>query len=156
MIALVRLASGAELTCHQTFLARDGAGKAPIDKPRLFPAGVAPAGGGVWFGAPDPEQDFIVAEGIESALSAMRLFDAAAGCAALSALGIRRLILPPEAKRVRVFADRDPEGQGAAAASVAKARWQAEGRAVSVAQAATVGCDANDVLMRRIKADASS
>jgi hypothetical protein len=149
MIALVKLATGVEITCHQTFLSRDGAGKAPVEKPRLFPAGVSPLGGGVWFGTPDPAREFIVAEGLESLLSALRIFHVEAGCAALSALGIRCLILPPEAKRVRVFADHDAEGQGLAAAQDARRRWLGEGREVALSRAREIGWDANDVLMHR-------
>jgi putative DNA primase/helicase len=151
MIAAVGPFGGPPVTCHQTFLEPDGSGKAPLEKARLFPSGASPTGG-VWFGMPDPDHEFIVAEGIESALSAMRLFDAHAGCAALSDNGVRFLELPPEARRVRVFADDDELGQGAAAATEAGRRWKAEGRSVAVTMAAEVGRDANDVLMRRLKA----
>ena len=58
-------------------------------------------------GAVDPGREFIIGEGIESTLSAIKLFGAHAGCAALSAYEIHSLILPPEAKRVRIFADND-------------------------------------------------
>ena len=73
MIALVKLADGTELAGHQTFIALDGCSKAPIDKPRLFPAGSQPNGGAVWFGAPTTDQEFLIGEGVESTLSAMRL-----------------------------------------------------------------------------------
>jgi putative DNA primase/helicase len=151
MVALVRLHDGTELTTHQTFLTEDGSGKAQLlgDKVRLFVHCDSIAGGAVWFGAPDPEHEFIVAEGIESALSAMRLCRARAGAAALSAGGIRRLILPPEARRIRVFADHDPGNQGLAAAVMGCARWRAEAREVAISRATEVGCDANDVLMQR-------
>jgi putative DNA primase/helicase len=149
MIALVRLADGPELAGHQTFLARDGRGKAPIDKPRLVRAAAQPAGGGVWFGEASTDQEFLVGEGIESTLSAMRLTDTASGCAALSTLGIRRLILPPEARRIRIFADRDAAGQGFNAARVACARWRAEGREVRISLPERIGEDANTILMRR-------
>jgi putative DNA primase/helicase len=149
MIALVTRADGTELAGHQTFLARDGRGKAPIDKPRLFPAGAQPNGGGVWFGRADPDQEFLIGEGVESTLSAMRLTDTAAGCAALSTLGIRRLILPPEAKRVRIFADRDAADQGFNAARVACARWRSEGREVRITLPERIGEDANSILVRR-------
>jgi putative DNA primase/helicase len=163
MLALVQRVSGdglVELTCHMTFLDGRG-GKAPIERERLFPAGASPAGGGVWFGAStgsvtDPNLEFIVAEGIESTLSAMRIYGAAAGCAALSALGIERLILPPAIRRVRIFADRDELGQGFAAATIAARRWTAEGRKVVVSHAREVGEDANDVLLRRLAAAAAS
>jgi putative DNA primase/helicase len=154
MVALVKRADGTEITVHQTFLTPDGR-KAPLgEKVRLFPAGVAPEGGGVWFGEADTAREFIVAEGIESALSAMRIFGATAGCAALSALGIRKLILPSQAHRVRVFADHDPLGQGLGAALEACRRWRSERREVAVSIAEQVGWDANDVLTSRLRDDA--
>jgi putative DNA primase/helicase len=109
MLARVSLATGVDLTTHQTFLKPDGSGKAPLgERARLFVSGGRTVGGGVWFGAVAyPTREFIVGEGIESVLSAMRIFDAAAGCAALSELGVRRLILPSEVRRVRIFADND-------------------------------------------------
>jgi hypothetical protein len=150
MLARVSLATGADLTTHMTFLKPDGSGKAPLgEKARLFAAGGRTLGGGVWFGGPEPLQEFIVGEGIESTLSAMRILGASAGCAALSAGGIRRLILPPHARRVRVFADHDELGQGLAAAADSCRRWRAEGREVAVSIADRVGEDANDVLKRR-------
>jgi hypothetical protein len=75
MIALVRHADGQELCAHMTFLADDGSGKAAVEKPRLFPAGSEPVGGGVWLGGEIyPEAEFIVGEGIESTISAARLY----------------------------------------------------------------------------------
>ena len=79
MLALVRRADGAAITHHQTFLAADGRGKAPVDPPRLFPAGASPEGGGVWFGRDDPDREFVVAEGVESLLAAMAIYDAGPG-----------------------------------------------------------------------------
>ena len=99
----------------------------------------------------DPDREFIVAEGIETTLSAMRIFDVTAGCAALSEIGVRRLILPSTARRVRVFADHDELGQGLAAAREAGRRWLAEGRAVAVSMAAKAGDDANDLWRKRLK-----
>ena len=151
MLARVSLATGIDLTMHQTFLKSDGSGKAPLgEKARLFAAGGCTLGGGVWFGEPDPLHEFIVGEGIESTLSALRIFNASAGCAALSELGVRRLILPPAVRRVRIFADNDELGQGLTAAREAWRRWRAEGREVAVSIADQVGQDANDVWMRRM------
>jgi hypothetical protein len=152
MLARVSLATGVDLTTHQTFLRPDGSGKAPLgEKARLFAAGGRSVGGGVWFGdAANPTDEFVVAEGIESLLSALRILNASSGCAALSELGIRRLILPPEVRRVRIFADNDELGQGLAAAREAWRRWRDEGREVAVSIAERVGEDANDVLRRRM------
>ena len=150
MLTRVALADGANLTTHQTFLEPDGSGKAPLEKPRLFVgSGGKAKGGGIWFGVVDPAHEFIVAEGIESCLSSMRIFGVAAGCAALSEGGIRTLILPPEARRVRVFADHDELQQGLSAARDAARRWRAEGRDVKATMSEKVGEDANNVWLRR-------
>ena len=106
----------------------DGSEKARVEKPKPFPSGVDPAGAAVWFGSPDPDHEFVVAEGIESALSAMRILGVAAGCAALSTWGIRCLVLPSAIRRVTVFADSDELQQGVAAANEARRRWRSEGR----------------------------
>jgi putative DNA primase/helicase len=149
MLARVTLASGAELGVHQTFLEPSGSRKASLEKARLFAAGGKAIGGRVWFGAADSGREFIVGEGIESTLSALRIFNVRAGCAALSAFGIRALILPAEARRVRIFADHDRLGQGVAAAREAARRWRVEGREVAASIAAAVGMDANDVWKTR-------
>ena len=137
MLARVALADGTDLSTHQTYLTPDGR-KAPLgEQTRLFPAGSKTTGGGVWLGEVDKNREFIVGEGIESTLSAMRIFSADAGCAALSAFGVSRLILPPEARAVRIFADHDSFGQGLASARVAVQRWRAEGREVAVMMSPT-------------------
>jgi putative DNA primase/helicase len=151
MLARVALADGTDGNTHMTFVEPDGSGKAPLGKQaRLFAAGGRTIGGGVWFGEADSNREFIVAEGIESTLSAMRIFDVTAGCAALSEIGVRRLILPATARRVRIFADHDELGQGLAAAREAGRRWLPEGRAVAVSMAAKAGEDANDVWRKRV------
>ena len=98
-----------------TFVEPDGNGKAEIEKPRLFPAGGKTIGGGVWFGKPDPEREFIVAEGIEST-SAHAHIQRHGGMRGL--VGGRRpqLVRPPEARLVRIFPDHDECGQSLAAA----------------------------------------
>ena len=73
-----------------------------------------------------------------SALSAMRIRGATSGCAALSANGIRELILPPEAKLVRIFADHDEMNQNLLAARGTKKRWTAS-RTVTAMMAENVG-----------------
>jgi putative DNA primase/helicase len=150
-VALIALADGAPLGSHMTFIARDGASKAPVDRPRLFAAGGKTIGGGIWFGKADPEREFIVAEGVESCLSGMRLSRVEAGCAALSELGIRKLILPDEARKVRIWADHDVAGQGLRAAREAARRWKSEGREVAASISPIPGHDANDILIGRQK-----
>jgi hypothetical protein len=130
-------------------LALDGSRKAPVDKARLFPAGAPLVGAGVRFGTADADSEFIVAEGIESTLSAMRLFGGPAGCAALSTSGFASLVLPSTIERVRIFADYD--GAGLEAAHAAARRWRGEGRTVRVSRPTQAGCDANDVLIARLR-----
>jgi putative DNA primase/helicase len=151
MLARVALATGEDITSHQTFIEPDGSGKAEIEKPRLFAAGGKTVGGGVWFGKPDPERQFIVAEGIESTLSAMRIFDVTAGCAALSEGGVRKLVLPTAARLVRIFPDHDELGQSLAAAHDASRRWRAEERTVRATMSPNVGEDANDTWLARLR-----
>jgi putative DNA primase/helicase len=74
MIALIERYDGVAITSHATFLSHEGR-KAPIDPVRLFPAGANPAGGGVWFDRLGARRELVVAEGIESALSAAKLND---------------------------------------------------------------------------------
>ena len=150
-VAQITLADGAPLGSHMTFVKRDGMGKAPVERPRLFAAGGKTIGGGVWFGKVDPEREFVVGEGVESTLSGMRLSHVEAGCAALSELGIRRLVLPEEARKVRVWADHDEAGQGLLAAREAARRWKAEGRDTIVSVSPIVGRDANDIWIGRQK-----
>lgn len=149
MVARVTLWDGTELTSHSTFLKPDGSAKAEIEKPRLFAKCDSIKAGAVWFGRARPDCEFIVAEGIETLLSALRLYGVGAGAAALSATGLRSLVLPGEAKRVRIFADHDPEGF--AAAATARARWAAERRQVTISHASEKGADANDVWLRRLQ-----
>ena len=62
------------------------------------------------------ENELTVGEGLESTLSAMRLWSARAGVAALCAGGVETLVLPPTFRRVRIAADldRNEAGQNAA------------------------------------------
>ena len=149
MVTRVALADGTDCTSHMTFVEPDGSGKAPIEKERLFSAGGRTKGGGVWFGTADQSHEFVIAEGVESLLSALRIFGVTAGCAALSEGGIRTLILPPEARRVRVFCDHDELQQSLSATREAARRWRAEGRSVAVTMSTEIGEDANDVWLKR-------
>jgi hypothetical protein len=110
---------------HRTFLLPDGSGKAGFEpnKMSLGPIG----GGGVPLAAPGAK--IAVSEGIETGLS----FQQATGIptwAALSAGGIKRLVLPPDAQEVLIAADADKVGL--VAAHKAASRWHVEGRRVRI------------------------
>ncbi|MBB4267714.1 VapE domain-containing protein [Roseospira visakhapatnamensis] len=95
---------------HRTFLRPDGAGKASPGKKML-----GPAGGGHVRLFPVPEDGHLgIAEGIETALSAHRLFGLPTW-AGLSAEGVRRFQWPGGVTRLTIFADAGEAGQKAAA-----------------------------------------
>jgi putative DNA primase/helicase len=142
MVALVTGGpDGTPLAVHRTFLAADGAGKAPIDPAKMM---LGPCRGGAVRLA-DPTDLLLVGEGIETCLAAMQ----ATGhptWAALSTSGMRSLDLPKEVHNVIVLADGDPAGE--AAAQHCARRWKREGRHVRIARPPR-GKDFNDILMGR-------
>jgi phage/plasmid primase-like uncharacterized protein len=94
---------------------------------------------------PRPGEWLGVAEGVETMMSVVSVF-AMPGWAALSAGGIRSLILPPEATNIIICADNDSNGVGQRAANDAAERWLAEGRRVRIAIPHQPDTDFNDVL----------
>lgn len=88
----------------------------------------------------------IVSEGIETALSILQVRPEATVWAALSAGGIKSLLLPnlPFAKTIIIAADHD--SVGIKAAVHAAALWVSEGRIVKIALPTKKGEDFNDML----------
>jgi putative DNA primase/helicase len=149
MVALVEHVERGPVAVQCTYLRPDGGDKADIEKPKAIFGPVA--GGAVRFGAPHAGQWLAVAEGIETALSV------AAPCsmpawAAISAGGIKSLVLPAEATHIKICADHDTNGVGERAAHDPAERWHAEGRLVRVAMPPEQGTDFNDVLTDRTAA----
>ena len=96
------------IAVHRTFLKMDGTGKAPVRDPKLT---LAPLGvGAVRLGPAQPALG--LAEGIETALSAMQLFE----IPVWAALGSRmdRVELPEEVVEVHVFGDNGKPGRDGA------------------------------------------
>jgi hypothetical protein len=85
----------------------------------------------------------MIAEGIETALSAMQATGLPAW-AALSTSGLRTLDLPNDLRDVIVLADGDDSGE--AAARDCAWRWKRAGRRVRIARPPQ-GIDFNDLLM---------
>ena len=138
-------------TCHMTFLARDGQGKAPLQKERLFPSGLWLAGGGVWFWCDRPGGRGDRRRGHrEHPQRYAPRWRSSRRRGPAGRLASRRIRPLPEARQVRIFADRDELQQGFAAAAIASRRWRAEGRDLLMSQAATPGWDADDVLVSRL------
>jgi putative DNA primase/helicase len=143
MVALVEHAERGVVAVHRTYIVRDDAGIwRRRDRASLGPI----AGGAVRLGAVRPDQWLVIGEGIETTFSVMQSCDLP-GWAALSAGGITRLILPPEAHMILVAADNDENGIGERAARVAATRWLAEGRKVRIVMSTVPGTDFADLLI---------
>jgi putative DNA primase/helicase len=142
MVALVTQGTdGKPVAIHRTYLARDGAGKAPLDPQKMM---FGPCrGGAVRLGL--PSDALMVGEGIESCLAAM-LATGDPAWAALSTSGLRALDLPGDVREVIVLADGDDPGE--AAARNCALRWKQEGRRVRIARPPQ-GMDFNDLLVER-------
>lgn len=143
MIALVtRGSDDAPLAIHRTFLARNGAGKAPVDPQKMM---FGPCRGGAVRLA-EPGDLLMIGEGIETCIAAMQETRFPAW-AALSTSGMRALDLPEGVRDVIVLADGDDPGE--AAARDCALRWKREGRRVRIARPPR-GMDFNDMLVGRV------
>jgi hypothetical protein len=141
MVALVTNGTdGTQLAIHRTFLARDGLGKAPVEPTKMM---LGPCRGGAVRLGPIRDR-LMIAEGIETALSAMQATGQGAW-AALSTSGLRTLELPASVRDVIVLADGDDPGE--AAAQACSWRWKREGRRVRIARPPQ-GMDFNDLVVR--------
>lgn len=148
MLAAVRdTRTGEFRAVHRTFLRPDGAGKAAVDPAR---ASLGPvSGGAVQLQQPGEGIPLVVAEGIETALSAAKMISGAAW-SAISAGNLATLPLPPLPACPVVVIAADPDPPGLRAANVAGQRWRAEGRSVRIATPDKPGTDFNDLLRARI------
>jgi hypothetical protein len=140
MIALVEHEVKGPVAVHRTWLRADGSGKADLDPNKMT---LGPSDGAAIRLAPvGPNGELGVAEGIEDALSYMQL-KGIPTWSALTAGGIERLILPPEARVIYIALDNDPVGLKAA--QNAARRWLGEGRRVFFAKP-PIGKDWNETL----------
>jgi phage/plasmid primase-like uncharacterized protein len=137
MIARVEHVEHGSVAVHCTYLTVDGSAKASLDPVRICHGPVR--GAAVRLAPAGPT--LAVAEGVETALSYMQLTGTPTW-AALSAAGIRSLILPETVREVVIATDPDPVG--IMAAHAAARRWISEGRRVSIARP-PLGCDFNDL-----------
>jgi hypothetical protein len=145
MVALVEHVERGAIAIHRTYITPDHYQK--HDRAALGPIG----GGAVRLGTPRPGEWLAIGEGIETTLAVV-ISCSMPGWAALSAAGVRALILPPAATHVIICADHDASGTGECAAHDAAARWLGEGRRVRVAMPPEPGADFNDLLIGRATA----
>jgi putative DNA primase/helicase len=145
MVALVEHVAHGVTGVHCTYLRQDGSRKAEIPMHQQRACFGRVGGGAIRFGIPRPGNWFAVGEGIETTLSIVVTCSMPAW-AAISATGIEKLILPPEATHVVICADNDANGRGQRAARTAAQRWLGEGRRVKVAMPPETGTDFNTML----------
>jgi putative DNA primase/helicase len=145
VLAMVTDPTGKPATIHKTYITEVGS-KASVEKVRMFCAGSVPPGGAVRLA--QPEDDVVgVAEGIETALAATKLFGIPTW-AALNAGGVERFEPPADIQRLIIFGDNDQNGVGQRAAYALAARLS--GRIeVEVKIPEKPGTDWNDVLLER-------
>jgi putative DNA primase/helicase len=112
MLARVTDSSGKPVMIHKTYLTATG-GKAPVEQPRMFCPGSIPPGSAVRLAKPGAVLG--VAEGIETALAAMKLFGVPTW-SALSDWGVTYFEPPVGTERLLIFGDNDANGAGQKAA----------------------------------------
>ncbi len=142
MLALFVGPDRAKHTIQYTYLDTNGR-KAEVPKPRKLAPAQIPHGGAVRL-APSAET-MGIAEGVETALAATKLFDIPVW-SALSAGGLIKWQPPQTARHVIVFGDNDKNATGQAAAWSLAHRLIAEGLHAEVRIPDDAGTDWNDVL----------
>lgn len=151
LVATVQGEDGSNVTLHRTFLKPDGSAKADMASPRKLMPGPLPKGSAVrtsdYTGGP-----LGIAEGIETALSAIRLYDMPVW-AALNAHMLANWAPPDGCTEVAVFGDNDPKFAGQAAAYQLANRLALAGIDVTVHIPKQAGSDWNDELMSSYRKD---
>jgi hypothetical protein len=129
------------MSLHRTWLAPDGSGKAPVEKPRLLLKGHDKAGGVVRL-FPDDEvtSGLAIAEGIETALTAAHGFTPV--WATIDAGNLAAFPVLDGIESLTVAIDHDKAGLDAF--NGVAARWLAAGREVRQWLPPDYGADIND------------
>lgn len=149
MVATVQDPAGVNVTLHRTFLKPDGSAKAEMASPRKLMPGPLPKGSAVrlsdYTGGP-----LGIAEGIETALSAIVLFEMPVW-AAINAHMLANWTPPDGCTEVAIFGDNDPKFAGQASAYQLAHRLALAGIDVTVHIPRDAGRDWNDELMASYK-----
>ena len=142
MVAQYVSPDASEMTLHFTYLDSVGR-KANVPKVRKLAVGKMPNGGAVRLASSAPTMG--IAEGIETALSAAKLFDVPVW-SALTAGALMKWQPPPTARHVIVFGDADTSLTGQLAAYSLAYRLRREGIDAEVRLPDQIGTDWNDIL----------
>jgi putative DNA primase/helicase len=145
VVATVQGPDGANVTLHRTFLRGDGLAKADMAAPRKLMPGSLPEGSAVrlsdWnYGA------LGIAEGIETAMSASRLYDMPVWAAINSSM-LEKWQPPEGCDEVAIFGDHDAKFGGQASAYRLAHRLAVKGMRVTVHIPQIEGHDWNDALL---------
>ena len=128
MLSAVRTLNGELVAVHRTYLRHDGAGKAPVDKPKMSLGPIK--GGAIRLGKAG--QTLAVSEGIETGLAFQQETQlpvwAAIACGIMPDMALPAL---PLAREIVIAADPDPVG--IKFAKQAAKNWTAQGRIVRIA-----------------------
>lgn len=143
MLARFAAPDATRWTVHRTFLDEKG-NKADLPKRKMFVPGPCPQGGAIRLA--HSAETMGIAEGVETALSAMLLNDVPVWAAA-DAGKMTRWQPPPAAKNIIIFADEDSSYTGQRAAVDLAHRLVSEGYHVDVRYPGSMDTDWNDVLM---------
>lgn len=141
MFALVANPAGKHIATSRTFLAEDGQGKANVTEPRKL---AGPSGSGPAIRLMPTAPLMGIAEGIETALAASRLFCISVW-SVLCAHGIETFEPPPECQHLIVFADHDRHGASHRAAESLRAKIISF--PIEIKMPDQPGTDWNDVLL---------
>jgi putative DNA primase/helicase len=148
--ALISLIEGDGALIHRTYLDPDGGGKAPVDDPRRIMPGSFPRHGAVRLA--EPGRVLGIAEGVETALSASRLFDVPVW-ATISAAGMSNFEPPEGVETVIIYGDHDANFTGHAVAyTLARRLVTVRKIKADVVIPDERGCDWNDVLLQERQA----
>ncbi len=154
LVAIIRNEEGQPSGLHVTFLKSDGNRKAEIENPRrIIGWGEGSTRGGTVRLMKPSGGQIGLGEGLESTLSAS-ILTGIPGWSALTAGGIERAVLPPEIRRVVIFADRDPAGLKSAANACD--RFRREGREAEILAPNEDKADFNDILKKETRASVTA
>lgn len=143
MIARFLAPDAASYTVHVTYI-DDAGNKADVPKVRKLAPGSIPKGGAVRLAS--EAETMGIGEGIETALSAMKLHDVPVW-AALNVGNMTKWQPPAVAKNILIFADEDSNYAGQYGATALAHRLVSEGYRVEIRWPGQIDTDWNDVLI---------
>lgn len=133
LIAAVRNQEGSIITLHRTYLSPTGA-KAKVESPRKMlsiPDDKTVTGSAIQLGGMPTDGVLGVAEGLETAISAMRVCGVPTW-SCISATILEQFEPPAGVRTILIWADLDKSGRGQQAAQVLKSRLEGKGIVVHV------------------------